>query len=367
MERINVTRPSMPTLEEYVDEISSIFESKWLTNMGEKHNRFEEQLEDFLHIPHVSLTINGHMALENIIKALNLQGEIITTAFTFASTTHAIVRCGCTPVFCDINPIDYTIDADKIEELITSRTVAIMPVHVYGNICDVDKIESIAKRHGLYVIYDAAHAFGETYRGKNAAQFGDASVFSFHATKVFHTIEGGCIAFADSALKNVLNDIKNFGFTGPECVRYVGGNAKMNEFQAAMGICNLRHIREEIEKRQKVYQCYKALLGQKAGLKIWKEQDGVQHNYAYFPVVFEEGFGKDRDSVMQRLAEHDIFARKYFYPITADLQCYQGSFGQYELSVSRDIASKVLTLPMYADLEQNHIERICDIVLNCET
>lgn len=353
----------MPPLEEYMEEIAPLFETKWLTNMGEKHKVLEELVKDYLNVPHASLTVNGHMALENIIKALNLQGEIITTPFTFISTTHAIVRCGCTPVFCDINPYDYTIDVEKIESLITPKTVAIMPVHVYGNICDVDRIEKIAKKHDLVVIYDAAHAFGEMYYDKSVAGFGTASIFSFHATKVFNTVEGGCISFSDEALIQVLKDIKNFGFNGEENVCYIGGNAKMNEFSAAMGICNLRHIDDEIAKRKKVYHYYKEILEGIEGIHIWKEQKYVKHNYAYFPVVFEAEFGKDRDQVLLELKKHNIYARKYFYPITTDFQCYEGQFNHYCLDTARDISSKVLTLPMYADLEKNDVERICDIVL----
>lgn len=266
-------------------------------------------------------------------------------------------------MFCDINPVDYTIDADKIEELITEDTVAIMPVHVYGNICEVEKIEKIAKKHGLYVLYDAAHAFGETWNGRSVASLGDASIFSFHATKVFHTVEGGCIAFSDEKMKGVLKDIKNFGFTGQECVRYVGGNAKMNEFQAAMGICNLRHIRSEIQKRKKVYEHYAERLSHAEGLKIWRPQPGVEHNYAYFPVVFEPEFGESRDHVAARLAEHNIYARKYFYPITIDFQCYRGRFDEYRVDVARDTASRVLTLPMYADLQPDDVDRICSVLL----
>lgn len=359
---ILVTRPSLPEIEEYINEIKGLWDSHWLTNMGEKHELLEMYLKEYLQTPYISLTVNGHMALENIIKALELQGEIITTPFTFASTTHAIVRCGCTPVFCDINPIDYTIDADKIEELITDDTVAIMPVHVYGNICNTDKIAKIAKEHDLYVLYDAAHAFGETWHGKSVAQFGDASIFSFHATKVFHTIEGGCITFSDKVMENVLKDIKNFGFNGCECVRYPGGNAKLNEFQAAMGICNLRHIQEEIQKRKEIYECYATLLEDVEGLKIWHPQLGVEHNYAYFPVFFEPKFGIKRDEVMACLAEKHIYTRKYFYPITADFQCYNRYFNKYSLNIARDSASRVLTLPMYADLGIENVERICEVL-----
>ena len=249
-EIINVTRSSIPEFEEYCNEIRSIWDSHWLTNMGEKHQRLEAELKEYLGVQNVALLTNGHLALENIIEAMELKGEIITTPFTFASTTHAIVRCGCTPVFCDIDPTDYTIDAGKLESLITDKTVAIMPVHVYGNLCNVEEIDRIAKKHGLKVIYDAAHAFGVTKNGISSACFGDAAMFSFHATKVFNTIEGGALCFKDEALAQRIRDLKNFGIQGPEDVEYIGGNAKMNEFCAAMGLCNLRHLDGWIAERK---------------------------------------------------------------------------------------------------------------------
>lgn len=241
---INVTRSSMPSFEEYIEEIKSLWDSHWLTNMGAKHKQLQAELEAYMSTPHAILYTNGHLALENVIAALDLPSgsEVITTPFTFVSTTHAIVRNGLVPVFCDINETDYTIDVSKIEALITDKTSAIIPVHVYGNLCDTETIEKIAKKHNLKVIYDAAHAFGVSKNGVNSANFGDASMFSFHATKVFNTIEGGAVTFSDDRLVQILNDRKNFGIRGPESVEYIGGNAKMNEFQAAMGICNLRHV-----------------------------------------------------------------------------------------------------------------------------
>ncbi|NLW47623.1 MAG: aminotransferase class I/II-fold pyridoxal phosphate-dependent enzyme, partial [Firmicutes bacterium] len=253
---LQVTRSSMPDFEEYIEEIKELWDSHWLTNMGVKHKQLESSLLKYLDTPNITLFTNGHLALECIIAALNLTGEVITTPFTFASTTHAIVRNGLRPVFCDINSFDYTIDVDRLESLITDKTSAIIPVHVYGNICNVTEIEKIAKKHNLKVIYDAAHAFGVRLNGKNVANFGDAAMFSFHATKVFNTIEGGAATYQDDHLSKTLYDIKNFGITDPESVEYVGGNAKMNEFQAAMGLCNLRHIDAEIEKRKKVIERY---------------------------------------------------------------------------------------------------------------
>ena len=232
---ILVTRSSMPSFEEFTEMIRPIWDSAWLTNMGEYHQELERQLKEYMKTDNLVLFVNGHMALEMVIQAMELTGEVITTPFTFASTTHAIVRNGLTPVFCDINPEDYTMNPDRIEELITEKTSAIIPVHVYGNVCDVDRIEAIAKKHHLKVIYDAAHTFGESYRGESVANFGDASIFSFHATKVYNTIEGGAVSFREEWMEHRLNCLKNFGIVDQDHVVWVGGNAKMNEFQAAMG------------------------------------------------------------------------------------------------------------------------------------
>ena len=240
--KILVTRSSMPTLEEYMNEIAPMWESHWLTNMGPKHKELQAKLCEYLDVENIDLLTNGHMALELTLQAMNLQGEVITTPFTFASTTHAIVRNGLTPVFCDIDPETYCIDAGKIEGLITDKTCAIMPVHVYGNICNIEEIERIAHKYELKVIYDAAHTFGETYQGRGIGSFGDVSCFSFHATKVFNSIEGGAVCYKDQQLGEKLYELKNFGIHGPEEVPAVGANAKMNEFCAAMGICNLRLI-----------------------------------------------------------------------------------------------------------------------------
>lgn len=253
MKDILVTRSSMPDFEEYCDEIRKLWESHRITNMGVEHKELQRKLEEYLNCPFVVLYANGHLALENAFAAMQFPhgGEVITTPFTFASTTHAIVRSGLIPVFCDIKLDDYTIDENKIEDLITDKTVAIAPVHVYGNICNIERIQSIAEKYNLKVIYDAAHAFGVKYKGISVANFGDATMFSFHATKVFNTVEGGAVCCKDDSLVSVLNDMKNFGIRGPERVVYVGGNAKMSEFHAAMGICNLRHIDDEIAKRKK--------------------------------------------------------------------------------------------------------------------
>lgn len=361
MTKIYVTESSIPNFDEYIEEIKPIFDNKRLTNMAEKHRKLQEQLEDYLGVSHVALFTNGHLALENAIEFFNFKkgSEIITTPFTFVSTTHAIVRCGMKPVFCDINKDDYTIDVTKIEELITDKTIAILPVHVYGNICNIEEIEKIAKKHNLKVIYDAAHAFGVKYKGKSVANFGDLSMFSFHATKVFNTIEGGCLSFNDDSKETILKDLKNFGIHGPESVEYIGGNAKMSEFQAAMGICNLRHVDEWIKQRKELVEYYNSKLSNIDGIKLCNIQNDVESNYAYYPVVFD-GYKYNRDEIFKRLADNDIYARKYFYPLTCDCNCYKDFYAN--VSVARDIASKVLTLPIYPNLSKEDIDRICKII-----
>lgn len=361
---INVTKASLPPFEEYCEEIRDIWDSHWLTNMGEKHKRLQAELENYLGVKHVVLYTNGHLALENAISVYEFPkgSEIITTAFTFASTTHAIVRNNCVPVFCDIKENDYTIDPSLIEDLITEKTVAILPVHVYGNICDVEAIQQIADKHNLKIIYDAAHAFGVKQKGVAVGNFGDISMFSFHATKVFNTIEGGCLCFDDDALVQKLNDNKNFGIRGPESVVFVGGNAKMNEFQAAMGLCNLKYVDANIEMRKNVFEQYIEQLSGIEGIKLPSIPADTQHNYSYFPVIFEN-YKYTRDEVFDKLKASDIIARKYFYPLTSDYECYQtDNLRICQTPIAQDFASKVLTLPLHSSLEPETIIRICNLV-----
>ena len=358
---ILVTRSSLPPFEEFTEMLRPIWESRWLTNMGDYHKELEQRLKKYLGTDRLVLFVNGHMALEMAIQAVELTGEVITTPFTFASTTHAIVRNNLTPVFCDINPEDYTMDPDKIEALITEKTSAILPVHVYGNICDVERIGAIAKKHNLKVIYDAAHTFGETYKGQGLACFGDASIFSFHATKVFNTIEGGAVAFQEDWMDHRLNCLKNFGIVDQDHVVWVGGNAKMNEFQAAMGLCNLRHVDGEILKRRLVVERYMENLEGLKGLKLPHYREGLKPNYAYFPVVFD-GFSRDRNQVYDGLAAHQIYPRKYFYPLTNAFQCYEGRFSCEDTPVAKYIGDRVLTLPLYADLGLEDVDRICRVI-----
>ncbi|MEE6147023.1 DegT/DnrJ/EryC1/StrS family aminotransferase [Olsenella sp. YH-ols2223] len=362
-DKILVTRSSMPPLEEYVEEIAPLWQSHWLTNMGAEHQKLEVAIKDYLGIDNIALFTNGHSALECILEAMDLRGKVITTPYSFASTTHAIVRKGLVPVFADIKPDDYTLDPASVERLIDSSTCAILPVHVYGNMCDVAAIQEIADKYNLKVIYDAAHAFGVRLDGTSSGMFGDAAMYSFHATKVFNTIEGGAVCFRDPALHDLLNQWKNFGITGTESVEYVGGNAKMNEFCAAMGVCNLRHLDEEIAKRRLVAERYWERLSGVAGVRLCLPQKGVTPNYAYLPVVFEDEFGATRDDVYEALLARDIHARKYFYPLISDYECYRGHFDSSKTPVAQHVAARVLTLPMFADLALDDVDLICDVVL----
>lgn len=362
--QVLVTRSSLPSLEEYMNEISPIFESAWLTNMGPIHQKLEKQLQNKLNVKNISLFVNGHLALFIAMKALRLSGEVITTPFSFASTTHAIADNGLTPVFCDIDPTTYTIDPSKIEALITRRTTAILPVHVYGNVCDIEAIETIAKKHNLKVIYDAAHAFDVSMNGIGIGNFGDISMFSFHATKVFNTIEGGALTYHDDELRSLLDNFKNFGITSPVNVEDIGTNAKMNEFQAAMGICNLKHVDQEIAKRKKVVERYRSHLENIPGIQLNPIQKNVKTNYAYFPVVFDSDvFGQTRNQIADALEEENIFARKYFYPLINDYECYRSVYSSVSTPVAKKIASQVLTLPLFADLEMESVDKICRVIL----
>lgn len=360
-EKITVTRSSLPPFEEYVEMIKPLWESHWLTNMGTYHAQLEEELTESLG-REVSLTVNGHMALELAIQSMNFPagGEVITTPFTFISTTHAIIRNGLVPVFCDVGE-DYTIDVSKIENLITEQTVAIVPVHVYGNICNVEEIERIAYKYGLKVIYDAAHAFGESYHGRKVAEYGDCSVFSFHATKVFHTIEGGAVCCKDHEQWESLYNLKNFGIRSEELTVWIGANAKMNEFQAAMGLCNLRYFEREVEKRKRIVEEYERLLKGQNGITLNKRKNNVKYNYAYFPVLFETR--ERRDFVYDKLREQEIYARKYFYPLTADAACFKNKYRDVKLERARDFSNRILVLPLFADLEESELQRIAEIVL----
>ncbi len=366
MNPIQVTRSSMPEFEEYVEEIKDLWQSRWLSNRGAKHKLFEEQLRAYLGCPNLSLFANGHVALEIAMAALGLSGggEVITTPYTHCSTTHCIVRNGLKPVFCDVNKDDLTIDASQIESLITKNTVAIVATHVYGFACDVEAIEKIAGLHKLKVIYDAAHAFGVSVNGVGIGRFGDASMFSCHATKVFQTIEGGIATFRDPDMPERAEALTNFGFNGPDHVLYVSTNARMNEFEAAMGICNLRHIDGEILRRKAVSDIYDNIFTGIEGITLPKPRDGVSRNYSFYPVLFD-GFRKSRDEVMEILLQEQIFPRKYFWPLVTELECYADRYSDTvsRTPVAKRAAESVLALPLYADMSVEDAERICNIIL----
>ena len=355
---IPVARSSMPPFEEYAEEIRSLWESRWLTNAGSLHEELTEKLKSRLEADDFLLFSNGHLALELGIQALGLTGEVITTPFTFASTTQAIVRNGLIPVFCDVDPQRFTIDPEKIEKLITHKTSAIVGVHVYGIPCDTEAIERVAKKHSLKVVYDAAHAFGVRYCGQAIARYGDYSMFSFHATKVFHTIEGGGAAFSNPALHAKLIRLRNFGLCG-EDADCVGANAKMSEFHAAMGLCNLRHVEDEIQKRRVVSERYDERLKDVEGLQLFPQIEGLERNYAYYPVILHDAFGKTRDQIIDFLKSGGIFARKYFYPLTNSFSCFHGRFPSGNTPVAEDIAGRVICLPLYADLTTKEIDTVC--------
>lgn len=359
---ISLIRPSMPPFEEYMAEVRSIWDSRILTNMAHKHQVLEAELLKYLDVDNFQLFVNGHMALECAIQAMGLTGEIITTPFTFASTTHAIVRCGLTPVFGDIRENDFTLDPEKIEPLITERTSAIMPVHVYGMACDVERIQEIADKYGLKVIYDAAHAFGVEINGKGIGSYGDASMYSFHATKVFNTIEGGGLAFKAPELSQLLIYYKSFGQTSPETVGYIGGNAKMDEFRAAMGLCNLHHIQEELEIRKIAANRYNERLHGIKGIRLLPNQPGVTKNHAYYAVVFD-GFRKNRDEIFAELLKKNILTRKYFYPLCNDFDCYHEQYGNAKVPIARMISKNILCLPMHSGLTTADVDLVCDAIL----
>lgn len=361
---IPVTRPLLPDFEDYVSELREVWDNKWLTNYGPKHQQLEKELKDYLDVDCISLFSNGHLALQVALRAMELKGEIITTPFTYASTTHAIVECGCTPVFCDIDPVTYTIDPDKVEKLITKDTCAILAVHVYGTVCEDKKLRNLADKYGLKLIYDAAHTFGVKIDGRGIGRLGDVSMFSFHATKVFNTVEGGCLTYSDPLLKSKIEAICSFGFEkGNDNAAYVGTNAKMTEVAAVMGICNMKIIDSALKRRSEIFNCYNTRLGNIDGLQLICEQKGVETNYSYYPIVVNsEKLGTNRDKLAQKLNEYGIFPRKYFYPLTSAFESYRDRFPIGETPIAEKIAQDVLVLPLYADLSIEDCNKICDII-----
>lgn len=365
-EKIYVTRPSMPSYEEYIEAIKPLWDSHWITNMGTYHKQLEEKLKEYLDVPELSLMVNGHMALELAIQSFGFPegAEVITTPFTFISTTHAIVRNRLKPVFCDVKLSDGTIDETKIEELITEKTVAILPVHVYGNVCNVEEIQRIADKYNLKVIYDAAHAFGVKYKNNGIGSYGDASIFSFHATKVFNTIEGGAVTFSDHKLYEKLYNLKNFGIRGEELVVDVGANAKMNEFCAVMGLCNLKHIDEVIDRRRQIYGHYMNEISKIKGVSFFSKRDNTMYNYAYFPIIIDNNYGMTRDELYDKFHDNEIYARKYFCPITSDQACFRNKYKENDLINARQLSRRILTIPFYDSLDYGEMERVVLVLRN---
>lgn len=368
LEPIYYTRPLLPDLNEYTQLLECIWGSRQLTNNGQMARRLETELSSLLKTKYLSVFSNGTSALQIALKTLRLHGEVITTPFTFAATTHALYWNNLTPVFCDIEEDTFTIDTDKVEELITPETTAILPVHVFGNPCRVGPLQQLAKKYGLKLIYDAAHAFGVEINGKSIASFGEISMFSLHATKIYHTIEGGALSFADPDMKKRADKLRNFGIVNEELITEPGINAKLNEVQAAMGLLLTKSVRVEIEKRKHLTLLYRELLNDIPGIIVGRDQDGVVHNYPYFVIrVDREAFGIDRDELQKRLRQYNVVARKYFYPLCSNIRCYRQlpSSNPQNLPVAEKVSKQVLSLPLYGDLGSEAVEKICSIIRLC--
>ena len=348
-----------------MEYLNQIWDSKIVTNNGPFHREFEAKLADYLGVPFVSLFSNGTLALMTALHALEIKGEVITTPYSFVASTHALWWNDITPVFVDVDPVYANLDASKIEAAITSRTSAIMPVHVYGNPCDVQVIQSIANKHGLKVIYDAAHAFGVQKQGQSILNFGDLSVLSFHATKVFHTIEGGAIISQDANMKQHIDQLKNFGFVDEVTVTQPGINGKMNELQAALGLLQLNTIDQEINMRKELVALYRQQLLGMPGISTLKDMDEVVHNYSYFPIFVEEdNFGKSRDKLYEELKTQNIYGRRYYYPLISSFPPYDrlGSSLPHLLPNAHDRADKVICLPLFKHLQNKDVVAICKII-----
>lgn len=366
--KIFVTQPLLPSLDDVEAQIKEIWDSKWLTNMGKKHNELENSLKEVLKVPNVSLFNNGTIALLVAIKALDLPygSEVITTPFTFAATPHCISWNGLKPVFCDIEPNTMTIDADKIEKLITPNTSAILGVHVYGFPCDVEKIDAIAKKHNLKVIYDAAHAFSTEINGRGIGTYGDITMFSFHATKLYNSVEGGCLTYNDPNLVRKIYNLRNFGIRSEELVEEIGINGKMNEIQAAIGLLNLKLYKQEQEKRVKVKALYDKGLENVKGIRLPQMPENTTNSYQYYPIVIEDDYPLSRNEIYEKFKELNILTRKYFYPACHDYECYKNDLAVKlaDLSVVDDLKNKVLCLPYYGSLEEEVIEFIVEKIKN---
>lgn len=365
---IYVTRPMLANLDDVNKEIHEIWESQWLTNGGAKHQKLEEDLKKILKVHNLSLFNNGTIALILAVQSLRLSGEVITTPFTFPATPHVLAWNNIIPVFCDVDESTLTIDAEKIERMITPKTTGILGVHVYGMPCNMNKIQEIADRYGLKVIYDAAHAFGTEIDGVGIGTFGDISMFSFHATKLFHTIEGGALTFNSPHLKQRIDLLKNFGIKNEDEVVMPGINGKMNEVQAAIGLINLKLIDAEREKRQKIVGTYKQNLAGIEGINVFKIPDGVKNSYQYFVIRISDEFGRSRDDVYTEFKKYNVFTRKYFYPLCSDYNCYRQlpSATSENLPIAKKVAREVLCMPLYGGLKLDEVEKICEILKGCK-
>ncbi len=362
---ILVTQPELPPLEEFHELLKDIWTTKWLTNNGKYHQALESELAAFLGVPYLSLFSNGTMALITALQTLRITGEVITSPYSFVATTHALHWNGIKPVFCDIESDFFNLDPAKIEAAITPKTTAILPVHVYGNPCKVEEIAKIADTYGLKIIYDACHAFHVKINGQSVMNFGDLSVLSFHATKVYNTIEGGAIICHDEKTKKRIDYLKNFGFADEVTVVAPGINAKMNEIQSAYGLLQLKYVNESIDKRKVVAEQYRLLLANTPGIRVLYDIPEVQHNYPYFPILIDhKAFGTSRDEVYEELKKYNIFGRRYFYPLISQFPTYRGlpTASAENLPVAELVAKQVLCLPIYPGLPIDKVEKICRII-----
>lgn len=364
---ITVTSPLLPSLDEFHDVLKDIWESKWITNNGSFHKRLESALCEYLKVPYISLFTNGTLPLLTALQALKITGEVITTPFSFVATTHSIWWNNCKPVFVDIDPSTGNIDPERIEAAITPRTSAIMPVHVYGQPCDTGRIQKIADKYGLKVIYDAAHAFGVEVNGESILNAGDLSTLSFHATKVFNTIEGGAMVMHDAEMKKRIDYLKNFGFAGETEVVGPGINSKMDEVRSAYGLLNLKQVDAAIEARHQVAIRYRDALCNVPGITFFEDMPSVRHNYSYFPIFVDaQAYGMTRDELYFKMKENGVLGRRYFYPLISSFSTYQGlpSATPENLPQAHKIADSVICLPMHHDLGQNDVERVINLMLN---
>jgi len=362
---IYVTQPSLPDLNEFTPYLEQIWQNKILTNNGPFHKQLEKELADFLCVPYISLFANGTLALVTALQALRITGEVITTPYSFVATTHSLWWNNIKPVFADIESVYGNLDPEKIEAAITPKTTAILPVHVYGNPCKVERIMEIADTYGLKVIYDAAHCFGVKHLGQGICNFGDLSILSFHATKVFNTMEGGAIICHDAATKKRIDYLKNFGFANETTIMAPGINSKMNEMQAALGLVQLKHYHENIKKREYIVQIYRKELTGLKGINLMPEPENTESNHAYFPIfINEKEYGISRDQLYEKLKNNNIHGRRYFYPLISDFSMYKGldSSNPSNLPVATKMANEVICLPIYPDLGEIIANTICSII-----